>query len=124
MKKLLLLAAVMVTSLVCMAQQPTDSISVMFKHLQNSNAEIVRLNDNIKTHANMVGAGGALMLMGTICTVKGSSDLEDGHPGGARLVKAGAWLSVAGLAVIAASIVPITKNKVKLDERGLIVDLP
>ena len=105
-------------------QKPAaDSVSVLMRHIANTNAEIVRLNRAYTTHAAMVGVGGGAMLAGTLLTIQGNSKIELGNMSGANLIKAGTWVSAVGIAFIAASFIPLPKS-VHLDERGLVVDLP
>lgn len=121
MKKLVILAALIFAALIMKAQAPVDSVSVMLRHLQTTNAELVRVNENLKTHAALVGVGGATMLAGTLLSLQGTSELEIGYERGAKLVKTGTWMSAVGVAFIAASFIPLAKKGVTLDERGLVV---
>lgn len=129
MKKLFLFAALMLAAVAGANAQattepmPTDSVSVMFRHLAQTNAEIVRINKAYTMHAAMVGVGGAAMLAGTIMMANGVARSEAGIPSGSSRVKAGPWVSAFGAAVIAASFIPMPRG-VRLDGRGLVVDLP
>lgn len=118
MKKLILFAALVAASLVGRAQTLADSIP---KHLARTNAEVLRIENDLKTHAALVGVGGAAMLAGTLLSLQGTSEVELGEESGAKLVKTGAWMSAVGIAFIAASFIPLTKKGVTLDGRGLVV---
>ena len=121
MKRLLIIAALTVAALVGRAQSEADSVSVMLRHLKDTNEEFVRVNESLKTHAALIGVGGATMLAGTLLSLQGTSELEMGQEQGAKLVKAGSWMSVVGVAFIAASFIPLTRKGVQLDGRGLVV---
>lgn len=122
MKKIVIVAALILAALTMRAQQPTDSVSVMLRHLANTNREIVSLNRAYNIHAAMIGIGGATMLAGTIMSYMGAKYVEGGDPTGANLTKSGAVASIFGLAFIAASFLPMP-NGVALDERGLVVNI-
>ena len=129
MKKLILFAALMWAAVAGANAQattepmPTDSVSVMFRHLAHTNAEIVRINKAYTMHAAMVGVGGAMMLTGSLLSLQGASQVELGDDAGVKLAKAGSWMSVVGVAFIAASFIPLPRS-VHVDGRGLVVDLP
>lgn len=122
MKRLIIVAALILAALTMRAQATADSVSVMLRHLANTNREIVSLNRAYNIHAAMIGIGGATMLAGTIMSYMGAKYVEGGDPTGARLTKSGAVASIFGLAFIAASFLPMP-NGVALDERGLVVDI-
>ena len=122
MKRILIVAALILAALTMRAQQPTDSVSVMLRHLANTNMEIERLNRAYTSHAAMVGIGGAAMLLGGLVTHKGAKDVTNGVSADTQLVKAGMWIAGVGAAFIAASFIPMPK-RVTLDSRGLVVDI-
>lgn len=122
MKRILIVAALILAALTMRAQQPTDSVSVMLRHIANTNMEIERLNRAYTSHAAMVGIGGAAMLLGGLVTYKGAKDVENGMSADTQLVKAGMWIAGVGAAFIAASFIPMPK-RVTLDSRGLVVDI-
>lgn len=122
MKRILITAALILAALNLKAQQPTDSVSIMLRHLTNTNMEIERLNRYYTNHAAMVGIGGAAMLVGGLVTYKGAKDVENGMSADTQLVKAGMWIAGVGAAFIAASFIPMPK-RVTLDSRSLVVDI-
>ena len=121
MKKLLFIAALMVAALFGRAQQTADSVSVMFRHLKDTNAEVVMLQKTLVKHAAMVGAGGATMLVGTLLVFNGMTS-EEGTPGtDETFIKAGMAATAIGAAILCASFIPLAKKGVTLDGRGLVV---
>ena len=124
MKKILLIAALMVAALVGRAQSEADTISVMFRHLQRTNREIARLNKAYTTHAVMVAGGAAVIALGSLYAAsrKIVPNMEEPQMDQQRL-HTGLCIAAAGAAVIISSVFVLPKG-VRLDERGLIVDLP
>lgn len=92
---------------------PADSVSIMYRSIQSTNASIVKLNKSYTTHATMVSVGGALQLFGMAMTYYGPSET-------ARDI--GMVASVIGIGMIAASIIPMPKG-VSIDERGLVLNI-
>lgn len=115
MKKYLFLAALMAAAIVGMAQNEADSVSVMFRHLQDTNAELARLNNAYNTHAVMVAGGGAIMTVGLLWAKRYEGDTDSNYLG------SGLTIAAVGAVVVAASFIPLRKAGVTLDERGLIV---
>ena len=122
MKRVLILAAIILAALTMRAQQPTDSVSVMLRHLANTNMEIERLNRAYTSHAAMVGIGGAAMLLGGLVTYKGAEPIVAGNSTDTETIQTGMWIAGVGAAFIAASFIPMPK-RVTLDSRGLVVDI-
>ena len=122
MKRLILLAILMIAALGVKAQSPkvpemetlADSVSVMFQSMQKNNAEIVRLDKAYNVNATMISMGGALQLIGTGMTLLSSNE---------KMQKVGMLSSIIGTGVIVLSILPMPKG-VQVDERGLVIDLP
>ena len=122
MKKLILLAVMMIAALGVKAQTLnvpemetlSDSVSVMFQSMQKNNAEIVRLNKAYTVNATMISIGGALQLIGTGMTLLSSN---------VSMQKVGMISSVVGTGFIVLSLLPMPKG-VQVDERGLVIDLP
>lgn len=122
MKRILIVAALILAALTMRAQQPTDSVSVMLRHLANTNMEIERLNRAYTSHAAMVGIGGAAMLLGGFVMYKGADPIVAGNSTDTEMIKTGMWIAGVGAAFIAASFIPMPK-RVTLDSRGLVVDI-
>jgi uncharacterized NAD-dependent epimerase/dehydratase family protein len=122
MNKFVIFAVLMAVALGVKAQSPTitktempnDSVSIMFHSLQNTNAEMARLNRAYNTNATMISIGGALQLIGTAMTFYGPNETAK---------KVGMISSVVGMGFVALSILPMPKG-VSVDERGFVVDLP
>lgn len=115
MKKILILAALMAAALVGMAQNEADSVSVLFRHLQDTNAEMARLNKAYNTHAVMVAGGGAVMAVGLLWAKRYEGDTDSNYLG------SGLTIAAVGALVVAASFIPLRKAGVELDERGLVI---
>ena len=115
MKKFLIIAALMAAALVGRAQSEADSISVMLRHLQDTNTELVALNKAYTTHAFMVSGGAAVMAAGLLWA-RGTND-QVLDPSSARI---GYFIAAVGAATIVASVFTMPKG-VTLDGRGLIV---
>ena len=124
MKRLLIIAALVAAALVGRAQSEADSVSVMFCNLQRTNSEIVRLNKAYTTHAVMVAGGAAVMALGSIyaATRKTVPYMDEPELDPDRL-HTGLCIAAVGAAVIISSVFVLPKG-VRLDERGLVVDLP
>ncbi len=124
MKKLVIFVALTVATLALKAQAPADSVSVMFRHLANTNTEIFRLNRAYTTHAVMVSGGAAVMTMGFLYARRTEEIPGFAEPQlKANRIRTGLGIAAAGALVIAASVVTMPR-RVHIDERGLVVDLP
>ena len=108
MKRILIIAALVAAALVGRAQSEADSVSVMLRHLQDTNAELVRLNKAYTTNAFMVAGGAAVMTAGLLWAR------------GEDSASAGCFIAAVGAATIVASVFTMPKG-VTLDGRGLIV---
>lgn len=118
MKKILLLAAFAAIALVGRAQQVADS--AMLRELARTNAELARVSRQLNTHAMLVGIGGAVQTVGGLMMVSAFSNPDT--EGRARI---GAAMFAIGSVAVAASFIPLAGSKpVRLDGRGLVVDLP
>lgn len=115
MKKILLIAALMAAALVGRAQSEADSVSVMLRHLQDTNTELVALNKAYTTHAFMVAGGAAVMTAGFLWA-RGT----EGETLSTASARAGYLIAAVGAATIVASVFTMPKG-VTLDGRGLIV---
>lgn len=111
MKKLIVIAALIVASLPLIAQSPFDSIA---DQIARTNAELVRINKANNIQTGLIIAGSALHLGGFIAlsTAQDNSDLG-----------AATGLFLLGTVVTASSLLAMPKS-VKLDGRGLVVSLP
>lgn len=131
MKRLLILAALMMAALTMRAQAPAsgdmvpaDSVSVMFRHLQNTNAEVVRLNRAYTTHTVVTSGGAAVMAVGLLYAIRreetpgyAEPQLQPDH------IRTGLGIAAAGALVIVAGVCTMPR-RVHVDGRGLVVDIP
>lgn len=121
MKKILIIAALVAAALVGRAQNQADTVSVMLRHLQDTNAEIARINKAYTNHAAFVACGAAVATAGLLM-----ARVTEKVPGieepqlSTKKIKVGLGVAALGAAIVAASVVTIPKG-VTLDGRGLIV---
>lgn len=123
MKKLVILAALVLAALIMKAQAPADSVSVMFQHLKDTNAATAQLNKDIKTHAVMACGGGAVMTAGLLYAANMKEDINGEPILDGRRIRTGLCIASVGAAVLVLSVIPISRNSVTLDECGLVVRL-
>lgn len=104
----------MVASLTMKAQAPSDSVSIMFRHLQNTNTEVVGIQKSLVTHATMVAFGAGMEIGGLFLIAQSSYETP-------RRQTAGYLLVAGGLAVTVASFIPLATHKVRLDGNALVI---
>lgn len=121
MKKLLILAALVLAALLMKAQAPADSVSVMFQRFKDTNAAMAQLNNDMKAHAVMVCGGGAVMTAGLLYAASCRSERFGVESFSASKLRTGLCIASVGAAVIVLSVIPIARHGVTLDERGLVV---
>lgn len=134
MKRLFIIAALMLAAAFGLkaqdptrdnpSQYPSDSVSVMLRHLADTNKEVAYMNDCLRLHSQLAlgsfaleGIGAACLLLSSPVFTQGFSDMEP-------LAKLGVGLCVVGGVGFLCSYIPIWTNKVKMDNRGLIISLP
>lgn len=124
MKRLIIIAVLILAALTMRAQAPADSVSVMLRHLANTNREIISLNRAYNVHAVMVAGGGALTAAGLIyAAILEKSPVYGVEPTMSQdHIRTGLHIAAVGAAVIVASIVTMPK-RVHLDANGLVVDI-
>ncbi len=124
MKRLIIIAALIIAALTMRAQQPTDSVSVMLRHLATTNEYMIRMDKAIKTHNVMVAGGSLLMGAGFIYATRMEKPVVSGYEPtlSQDRMRTGMCIAAAGAAVIAASFIPMPK-RVTLDSRGLVVNI-
>ena len=130
MKKLILFAALMMAAVAGANAQatkepmPNDSVSVMFRHLEQTNDAMLSLDKAMKTHAVMV-AGGSLVMFGGLAYA--IHRYEQPYPLEPSMtadgLRTGLMVAAAGAVVVAASFIPLARSRVKIDGRGLIIPL-
>lgn len=120
MKRILLIAALVAAALVGRAQSEADNVSVMLRHLQDTNAEVARINDALKLHTVMVFGGGAVMTVGLLYAASATSERHDVVSFDAKKMRTGLLIAAVGGVVMLSSAFAMPKG-VTLDGRGLIV---
>lgn len=129
MKKLLLIAALVIAASIGAKAQapkmPTDSVSVMLRHLSNTNAELEYINESLRLHSQLaVGSFAAAGLSAFMFYIASTCDPPT-HYGevdsGKSFRIVGYSLAAAGAGLFVCSYIPIWTKKVKLDSRGLVV---
>lgn len=126
MKRLIIIAALAIVAAIGAKAQtpamPTDSVSVMFQHLANTNAEVAYLNDNLRLHSQLALGSFALEGIGAACLMLSSSSaISQGFADMEPLAKLGIGLCAIGGIGFICSYIPIWTSKVNVDERGIIV---
>lgn len=134
MMKIIILAAIIAASIGAKAQA-TDTTAVMIRQLAMTNQKLAAMNTSLHKHSTMSVAGTSIIFIGGLVsffearktteqtpqiTVVGSqpatSATEKGFSFGAAIITAGALLYLS-------SYIPLIRNRVHLDNRGLVVDL-
>ena len=124
MKKLLLVALIIVAAIGAKAQtpeMPADSVSVMLRHIANTNAEVSYLNDCVRLHSQISLGSFALEGIGVACLLFSKPDISQGLSKMEPLARLGFGFCVAGGIGFVCSYIPIWTSKVKVDSRGLVV---
>lgn len=126
MKKVLLLAALVLAAAFVKAQNPNrdnpspvpaDSVSVMLRQLAATNAEVQYLNDCIRLHSQLALGSFVIEAAGGACLYLASKNSET------NLRNLGLGLCIAGGVGFLASYIPIWTKNIRLDERGLVISL-
>lgn len=135
MKRLIIIAALIIAAVFgAKAQTPTvpktetDSVSVMLRHLANTNAEVVYLNESLRLHSQLTVSSFAAAGLSAFMFYIASTCDPPAYPGapdsgkGFRIT--GISLGAASAVLFVCSYIPIWTSKVKVDNRGLIISLP
>lgn len=128
MKRLVIIATLIVAAAIGAKaqtpQHPVDSVSVMLRHIANTNKEVAYMNDCLRLHSQlalgsfaMEGIGAACLMLSSPIFTQSFSDMEP-------LAKLGVGLCVVGGIGFVCSYIPIWTSKIKVDNRGLIISLP
>ena len=126
MKKLIIIAALTLAALTMRAQTPTgyntspvpaDSVSVMLRHLANTNAEVQYLNENLRLHSQLALGSFALEALGGVCLWMAYYNYTKG------MENLGTALCIAGGIGFICSYIPIWTKDVRLDNRGLVISV-
>lgn len=140
MKRFIILAALLAAAFVAKAQTVNDSVSVMLRSLQNTNKELVYVNNNLRLHSQiaigsivMTGISAFSFYRSSIAEAPGASTYHTGPEGSwvetptdyRKVWKTiGITTGIIGVVGFVCSYIPIWTNKIRVDERGLIIDLP
>lgn len=130
MKRLVIIAVLLAVAIGIKAQTPsapqmeTDSVSVMLRHLANTNAEVAYLNESLRLHSQLALGSFALEGIGVACLLFSSPNLGNGIAEMEPLAKLGLGLCVVGGIGFICSYIPIWTSKVRMDNRGLVISLP
>ena len=140
MKKLLLIAALALTALTMRAQNPngynpspvpSDSVSVMLRHLANTNAEVQYLNESLRLHSQIALGSFAFVGVSALCFYQMANlAVPSTHGGMAQYDKDMKALKTIGIATgviggvgFLCSYLPIWTKEIKFDNRGLVISL-
>jgi hypothetical protein len=141
MKKLLLIAAlVLVAAFGVKAQNPnrdnpsrvpTDSVSIMLRHLANTNAEMQYINDNLRLHSQLSIGSFAFMGVSALCFYQMANlEVPTSHSGMVQYNKDIKSLKTIGIVTgiiggvgFICSYIPIWTKKIKVDNRGLVINI-
>lgn len=148
MKRLIFLAAIALAALTMRAQNPkgynpspvpVDSVSVMLRHLANTNAEVQHINDNLRLHSQIAVGSFAMMGVSAFCFYRSTVAEAPGPtiyhtgPDGSWVEKPTDWrkawktmgivTGAVGCVGFVCSFIPIWNKKVRLDNRGLVISL-
>ncbi len=128
MKRLVIIATLIVAAaIVAKAQTPQtsiDSVSVMLRHIANTNKEVAYMNDCLRLHSQLALGSFALEGIGAACLMLSSPVFTQGFSDMEPLAKLGVGLCIAGGIGFVCSYIPIWTSKIKVDNRGLIISLP
>lgn len=140
MKRLLLIAALALAALTMRAQNPnlakskpvpSDSVSVMIRHLANTNAEVQYLNESLRLHSQIALGSFAFVGVSALCFYQMANlAVPSTHGGMAQYNKDMKSLKTIGIATgviggvgFLCSYIPIWTKSVRIDERGLVISL-
>lgn len=140
MKRLLLIAALALAALTMRAQNPNrdnpspvpvDSVSVMLRHLANTNAEVQQINENLRLHSQIALGSFAFVGVSALCFYQMANlAVPSTHGGMAQYNKDMKSLKTIGIATgviggvgFLCSYIPIWTKSVRLDVRGLVIDI-
>lgn len=125
MKKLIIIAALVLAAASAKAQNAVtiDTTTVVtMQELIKTNIELVGINDALRQHSKMAAWSAPVMMAGTAILVTHPTDKVDNyrdnwHVFGIATVTAGALLFMASYS-------PLLRNKVKVNEKGVVINIP
>lgn len=112
MKKYLIIAVLMAASLGASSQVPDTIPSIR---------DLAATNRALQDHSRAVGTSVAMVGIGVTIEALGLITLYNAET--QQSVKAGKIILVTGAIVALTSIIPVSLNRVKLDGRGLVIEL-
>lgn len=132
MKRLLLFATLALAALTMRAQNPngynlspvpSDSVSVLLRHLADTNKEVAYINDCLRLHSQLALGSFALEGIGVACLLLSSPVVTQGLSDMDPLAKLGVGFCVVGGIGFICSYIPIWTQRVRLDGHGLVISL-
>lgn len=127
MKRLVIIATLIVAAAIGAKtqtpQHPVDSVSVMLRHIANTNKEVAYMNDCLRLHSQLALGSFALEGIGAACLMLSSPIFTQSFSDMEPLAKLGVGLCVVGGIGFVCSYIPIWTSKIKVDNRGLIISL-
>ena len=128
MKRLVIIATLIVAAAIGAKaqtpQHPVDSVSVMLRHIANTNKEVAYMNDCLRLHSQLALGSFALEGIGAACLMLSSPIFTQSFSDMEPLAKLGIGLCTIGGIGFICSYIPIWTSKIKVDNRGLIISLP
>lgn len=135
MKKALIIAALAIAALTMMAQTPdsymkpipSDSVSIMLRHLANTNAELNYVNESLRLHSQLVvgsfASAGLSAFMFYIASTCDPPTHYNETDSGKQFRFFGYAFAAASAGLFIGSYVPIWTKHIHLDNRGLVIDI-
>lgn len=112
MKKYIIIAVLMAAAIGASAQMPDTIPSI--RDLAATNRALQEHSRAVGTSVAMVGIGATIDVLGVVTLMK------VGSPQSEKIGKAAIFV---GSALALASVIPVSLNRVKLDGRGLVIEL-
>lgn len=136
MKKLLFIAALALAAVTMRAQNPnrynlspvaSDSVSIMLRHLANTNAELNYINESLRLHSQLaVGSFASAGLSAFMFYLASTCDPPTpyNHTDTGKTFRIfGYGFAAASAGLFVCSYIPIWTKNVKMDSRGLVISL-
>lgn len=128
MKKLLFVILAIVFTTGMKAQETTtpamvsDTTSVMFQNLANTNARVAEINNDLRLHSQLALGAFAFEGVGALLFYYASNENKEKTRNAYQTY--GAVACAAGAVMFVCSYIPIFKKEVKVDERGFVLSIP
>lgn len=125
MKKLLFFIFALLTISVkaqIVEPSPSDTTSVMFRNLMNTNARVAEINNDLRRHSQLALGAFAFEGVGALLFYYASNE-NNGKMRDAFQTYGAVSCAVGGVMFLC-SYIPIWKKELTVDERGLVVRIP